>query len=907
MSADPTAFDTDASLAAGTQLGRYTIVSKIGSGGMGVVYKAYDTQLDRHVALKVLRPELLHDSEKVRRFTQEAKAASALNHPAIVGIYEVATTPGGIQYIAMEYVEGPSLRQYLHENVPLTKLLVIIAEAAEGMAKAHSMGVVHRDLKPDNIVLTPDGQPKIVDFGLAKLLQADLLGPADEEAAPTLSLPHSKTGAVLGTVGYMSPEQVEGRAVDHRSDVFSLGCILYEAVAGRSAFNGTSVVETLHQILTAEPVPILDANRDAPAEIDRIVRRCLAKDPDRRYQSIREIAIEIRQILDGENVAARPKRKRRWLAAVLLMIAALVLVTIVAMTGNRPTDLTNYRFTPFATEAAYEGFPAWSPDGKSIAYIGDVDGILQVFVKGLDASQATQLTHAVSDCREPFWDPRGDRIFYISLAEDRDSLWSVGVGGGEPEVVVKNVHTAAIAPNRRTLALLRETSDQGNYALSLWTASPPEAEPKRFSAPPLPVHFATGFIRFSPDNKKIGLWAESWQGYDDEQKRSFWIIPRDGAAPYVVLRTLPAPRPFPFSWMPDNRRVVFGADYLSPSPGAHLWTADIESGVIQPLTRTSGNESYASVSPDGKRIVFSTEEIAYHLLRVPIDGSAPTPFLATGRTEKDPAWSPNKDEYAYVTNRTGTEQIWLASGDGQWRRPVTSEKDFVSGRTFLLGGLAFSPDGQRIAYQRRDNKGFQVWISSTSGGPAIRIEESRYSDAPTWSPDGNWIVYVLADAEGLKYRLAKLKLGRQSQRVVIKQTIVYGSNPQWSPRGDWITVDLPEGFSVVSPDGEQTRVLSERSWLVHTWARDGASIYGIRTDESLHLVMARIDLATGQETVIRDLGQSPPTIDPVEGLSLAPDGKSFLTSMARLKGDLWILDGFPEPKRTVFGRLRSIF
>jgi serine/threonine protein kinase len=245
---------------------------------------------------------------------QEAKAASALNHLAIVTIYEVATSSedgAPLQYIAMEYVEGISLRQYFHEKVALPKLLEVIVEVAEGMASAHAAGVVHRDLKPDNIMMTADRTPKIVDFGLAKLMQPELLSAVEGEGAPTLILPQSNAGMVIGTVGYMSPEQVEGRPADHRSDIFSLGCILYEAVTGRIPFPGTSVVEVLHQILNSEPPPIAEVSPAAPVAIDRIVRRCLAKDPDERYQSIKEVAIELRQVLrDRDALPARKLRKR---------------------------------------------------------------------------------------------------------------------------------------------------------------------------------------------------------------------------------------------------------------------------------------------------------------------------------------------------------------------------------------------------------------------------------------------------------------------------------------------------------------------------------------------------------------------------------------------------------------------
>ena len=394
----------------------------------------------------------------------------------------------------------------------------------------------------------------------------------------------------------MSPEQVEGRPTDHRADIFSLGCILYEAVTGRNPFPGTSVVEVLHQILNDEPPPVAEVRPGAPVAIDRIVGRCLAKDPDERYQSIKEVAIELRHVLqDRTALPAGRLRKGNAMAYAFIALAAISGAAIAAFIlheRDRPSELANYRFTPFATDARYEGFPAWSPDGKSIAYVAEADGVLQVFVRGIDAVQGTQITHAVRDCREPFWDPRGNRIFYISLAQDRDSLWSVSVGGGEAEVLLQNVYTAAISPDRKTLAMLREGEEQGNFALSLWTASPPEGVPKRYEQPPVgKARFATGFIRFSPDNSKLAMWIASRGSVHDRTLRQIWIVPQS-EAPYTVLQSLqPAPRPYPFSWMPDSRHIVFGAEYPLPTAGMHLWSADTKSGSLRPLTRCSARSS----------------------------------------------------------------------------------------------------------------------------------------------------------------------------------------------------------------------------------------------------------------------------------------------------------------------------
>jgi eukaryotic-like serine/threonine-protein kinase len=291
--------DIQVSFLEGTRLGRYEIRAKIGEGGMGEVYLAEDTRLHRKVALKILPAELASNRDRMRRFEQEATAAAALNHPNIAHIYEIGDS-NGVHFIAMEFVDGKTLRAKIHtERTELKKLLRYLQQVAEGLAKAHAAGIVHRDLKPDNVMITGDGHAKILDFGLAKLIeppQTSGTGVVAASDVATILQQHSTPGVVLGTVGYMSPEQAQGKQIDFRSDIFSFGCILYEAATGKRAFGAESAIDTLHKIVHA-PVPLVkDANPSAPADLTRIVRRCLAKDPDERYQSIREAAIELREL-----------------------------------------------------------------------------------------------------------------------------------------------------------------------------------------------------------------------------------------------------------------------------------------------------------------------------------------------------------------------------------------------------------------------------------------------------------------------------------------------------------------------------------------------------------------------------------------------------------------------------------
>ncbi len=898
-------------LSAGARLGPYEILGLLGAGGMGEVYRARDTRLGRAVAVKILPPAVAEDAGRLQRFEKEARTVGSLNHPNVVALYDVGTEAGQF-YVVTELLEGQTLRDRLDgQPISSRKAVEYAVQIAHGLAAAHDNGIVHRDLKPENVFVTRDGRLKILDFGLARKVETI----RSEEPTGTFGAPSAGTepGAVLGTVGYMSPEQVRGEVLDARSDIFSFGAILYEMLSGRRAFRGASSVETMHAVLKDEPPPLSTLDSPAPAALERIVQRCLEKSRDERFRSAHDLAFALEAPSDVRSsiVAAIPaKDRRRLLHAVLLggALAAFLLGALAAWRGAsaRP-DLAAYRFTPFATDAGWKGWPAWSPDGRTLAYVGETAGLLQVFTRGLDASMAAQVTQSPRDCSDPFWSQDGARIYYISLAGMAQSLWSVGAAGGAPELVLRNVSAAALTPDGQRLFLLREDQYQGNFFQSLWVSSPPGSEPQRYAEGSFKEkRFARGFLRASPDSAVVGLWgaptadaAAREAGYANPE---LWLLSTRGGGPRQVLRELPnRPDPSPFSFLPDSRHVVFAGEFRERTPGTHLFVADTASGEHWALTATPGSEQYPAVSPSGQQIAFTDQREDYDLVEVPVDGSPPRSVLATSRNETDPSWSPVGNQYAYVTDRSGSQEIWLRSRDGSLERQLVTTGSFQDA-TLLLSGLAVSPDGRRVAYQRRGPSGFKVWISAVAGGPAMQLQlDDSYQDAPTWSPDGNWIAYALS--RGGRRALVKVRVGAGEPPLVLKEGIVYPSNPKWSPNGALITCDTPEGFSFVSADGKQGRTLAEEVPLAHAWSRDSRSIYAIRS-EDLRLELVAIDVASGRETpVVRDLGPVPPSSDPLAGLSLAPDGQSLLTSIVRLRGDVWLLSGH-EPRRSgLFARL----
>ena len=447
---------------------------------MGEVYRARDPRLNRDVAIKVLA-RAGSDPVRQQRLTDEAQAASALNHPNIVTVYDVGVQDG-VPFIVSELIDGSSLRALL-ARAPLgvREVLDVGVQMAEGLAAAHQAGIVHRDFKPENVMVTREGRVKIVDFGLA------IVGAQPGSSGLDVTLTHELT--IQGTVPYMSPEQARGAPVDYRTDQFSLGLTLYEMVTGRRAFHAKTAAQTLAAILEDEPEPLAKLNARVPAPLRWVIERCLSKDPRQRYESTSDLARELRTLRDrlpelssSTEIVVPVGRRPRWrrplmLGAPLMIVALAAAAGTLLVLGDRTGGFEQYRFTPFATDPGYQSSPAWSPDGKTIAYVASRDGILQVFTKQLGSPDRFQVTHARFDCQMPFWAPDGNRLYYISLLEDRLGLYSISNGGGDPEPVMANVSRAAISPDGRTLALWRGAGNDYAGVYSLWLSSPPGSPP----------------------------------------------------------------------------------------------------------------------------------------------------------------------------------------------------------------------------------------------------------------------------------------------------------------------------------------------------------------------------------------------------------------------------------------------
>ena len=885
----------------GSRFGPYTITAILGTGGMGEVYRATDTRLHREVALKVLTGADPEDARRQQRFLQEARAASALNHPNILSVYDIGDV-NGTQFIVSELIEGESLRALIQKGaMPLRRYLDLAIQVASGLTAAHEAGIVHRDLKPENIMVTRDNRVKLLDFGLAKVEVPVTGSPEDQTRSHLLTHP----GAILGTVAYMSPEQAKGAPVDFRSDQFSFGLILYEMATGKQAFHKNTPVQTLSAIITEDPPSITSLNSKFPAPIRWMIERCLGKDPRDRYGATIDLYHELRDYREhiseasfsSETAAsAAIRRKRPWLIVAAILVA--LIAGFLAAAALIPRNLSHakaYRFTPLAVNPEAENFATWSPDGKSVAYIVEVDGVQQLFVRSLDAPAAEQLTHANHDVLEPYWSADGSRIYYTSKDERQaHALLAISIAGGSPELIFHGAAGGDVSPDGKAMMFARENQQQ---RFSLWISSPPGSEPKQYTKGPFKdAAFDSIGVIFSPDGTRVLLYTRHLK-----EKLEYWIVSFPDGEPEKI-DFLEGVFSYGMSWL-DHGRLVLSTG--GPG-GLHLKLVDLEKKTVTPLTNSVVEEWAPDVSPDGKRILFASVVQQYDLIEVPLDGSPVRNLSSTPVNEKAPAWSPQGTQFAYVSDITGADVIWVKNPVEKLQRPLVTSKDFADGETESFSRPFFSPDGKRIVYHRNKKTGIaDIWISSVSGGSPVRLyAENKSQFTPSWSPDGNWIAYLQLD--GNKWTLRKARVGSSEAPELLKDDVIY-LQPQWSPDSEWLTVLNKDGVSLISADGKISREISETPWLTGGWSQDGKMLYSIRQSETRRLLVVETNAETGEERLIADVGVSPILLtDAVfAGFTLSPDGKSFATSILKSSSDLWILEDFDPNPPSFFSLFQS--
>ncbi|HLJ49206.1 MAG TPA: protein kinase [Bryobacteraceae bacterium] len=881
-------------------IGPYQILGQLGAGGMGEVYKALDPRVGRQVALKLLPESLAQDAGRRRRFEQEARLAASLNHPNIMAIYDVGLDHHP-PYIVCELVPGESLRGLIAKGpVSSRKCVEIAAQIASGLAAAHTAGIVHRDLKPDNVMITPDGVAKILDFGVARVQTQAPIGDATQTAGQT------SAGAVIGTASYMSPEQARAEEVDHRSDQFSLGLVIYEMLAGKQAFERPSAVQTMSAIVEADPPPV---ERPVPAQLRWILDRCLAKDREGRYESSRDLARELAQLRDhfGEltatgtseqrPVASRRRTFRAAIPAVCVLAGALIAWCAAALLrSSRAVDISRYRLSPFATGLARQTFPAWSPDGKSIAFLGtDDDRTWRLYVQPLNAATAVQVTGSdvgVNTGAPPFWSPDSQSIYFRCYFETQGAvLCRVPAGGGSSIKVQTDVQSGTISPDGKTLVTWEARAQKNG--LALWIASPPEAPRRKYEQLQLKATqwYNNPAVLFAPDGKQILLSI----ALGNEGETS-WLLPWPPGQPRPMFRRKTdfssTPQP---SWLPDSRYLLF-----SDSPAAthsQLFMADTKTGDYWAVLTEDRSALTPSVSPDGERAAYSSNLSHSDVIAVPLGDGPIRTLLGSSRSEEKVDASRVSQMLVYITNRRGVDEVWLKSLIEGWERPLLTPNDVPVDGESAQGLLSpvFSPDGRRVAVCVKGRSGIHLYTVFTSGGTPVRATSSSDTIelSPTWSPDGNWLAY--SAVEHSKPGLLKVRPGSGEPPVTVAEGLYGWAAPVWSPTGEWIADhDLSGHLQIVTPDGKTTRQLPGDDGPT-AWARDGKTLYQVRLDKP---ALVAIDVATGKTREMRDLAGLAPYSNGNPGLSAAvtSDAKDIVYTVNRPRQEIWILDGLQKPQ-----------
>jgi Tol biopolymer transport system component len=786
----------------------------------------------------------------------------------------------------MEYIDGAPLAPVESPR----KLLDLATQIADGLSAAHAAGIAHRDLKPANILVTREGWVKILDFGLAKRIAA----PSEHDATRVMDT--TDPGTILGTAAYMSPEQAKGEPADTRSDQFSFGLVVYEMASGGRAFERGSAAETMAAIIRDVPPP-LPASLYAP--LRWVVDRCLAKDPMDRYDSTRDLWRELRQarerLSDAQSAsfAHAPKSiGQRRLSALLVAVpaclaAGFAVAAFWPIPAPEPAEMV-----PFATEHQIQALPAWSPKGDRLAYIADVDGVLQVHTRSLGSFTPTQITREKQSCLRTFWAPDGGRIYFLTGLRPNLSVRSIAVAGGPSEPVLDHVTDADLSPDGRTLAVLVADAP-GRYRLAF--SSPPGAPPRFYSQAPLTDFSTQGittYIRFELSGKYLGLNTE-------RGRREFWRIPVTGGRPEEMLHGQAPLNLGPFTWLSPSR--IVGAQ-SSGAVSSHLFLVDLPSRSIRVITSGGSREIDPAVSPDGQTLAFSAGELGYSIVDLPVNGSAPRRLVATARNNVAPSWAPDGVRFAYSTDRTGAPEICLRNTTDGSERLIVSRKELPATNAFF--DCAISPDGSRIAFRANLPSDQGIWISPLSGEAPVRLWDDPTKlpqRGPSWSPAGDWIAYYGVRDGGPGVFKARVG-GSSAPEFLAPMKRVYPV--RWSPRGDWIAYYDGDTLRLIDPDGKQGRSLSPRFWETYGWSKDGSEIFGI-ISENRRQLLAKVNVASGNETQLSDLGPVPPEFDLSDnqnsfnyrGFSLHPDGRSFLTSVIRMQVQIYLMKDFDRALR----------
>lgn len=895
-------------LAAGARLGSYEIVSALGAGGMGEVYRATDTALKRQVALKVLPVEVAADPERVARFQREAELLAALNHQNIAHLYGLENSNGSIALV-MELVEGPTLADRVAEGpIPLAEALTIARQITEALEAAHEHGIVHRDLKPANIKVRTDGTVKVLDFGLAKALagagHSVGAGRVELSNSPTVTSPDGMTGfgVVLGTAAYMAPEQARGRVVDRRADIWAFGCVLYEMLTGRTAFARETVSDTIAAVLEREPD--FKALASAPSGLVRLLRRLLEKDARRRLRDIGDARLEIDDLIAGIGSPAHEPSSQvsqRWRAFALtasagFIVATLALVAIIVRLPRASpllpvTDASRAVASQLTNYGGTEQAPALSPDGRSFVFVSDHGGTPDIWLRQVSGGEPVRLSNDTAVESDLAYAPDGETLYFSRRDGSTTSIWATGVLGGQPRKIIANGHTPSPSPDGKSIAYLeRETGQFDTLVVGGLSGEEKRTLAQHISTfPPLRASWSRDGRRLS--FVRAGLFAipnlfiVDAAGGDERQVTHI----SDGSGGTIGQH----------AWLPDNRHLVVSYSPYSRTQSAFdLGILDVESGSISRLTATILDSfSAPSVSADGSRMIATMSHPMREIWKVPLTSSSPD---VNGRSAAhllqgtaDPLWTfVGRDGGTLLFNSpaSGSRNLWTFALDGQSTpRQITA----VGGDAISHSSL--SPDGSRVVFASLASGHSDLWTQNVDGSELRQLTNDPAADNwPVWSPDGRSIVFASLRDGGFETRVISAD-GGASEKII-----------DGFFRGDWIGTPTGKGSWITSSDGVDTIRLIDAERRTVLWekriagsgrampvfAPDGRAISIAIQEGAGHDVLELLDVSTGEGHVVARL-PFPTTFR----ASWTDRGNALIVNRAETVSNIALFDHFWEQGR----------